>query len=276
MAKKIKGSSVGRYIVLIFLAFLTLYPFSLLIVTSLKTQTEYMKSSVAFPRVPQFSNFATVWKRSDIFSGFRSSIIITVLSLVLLVFFGSLAAYALTKMQFKRAGKYQLIFLAPMILPIQIIAIPLYLIFSKMQLINSLGGISFVYVATGLPLVIFIMTSFMKTIPSSINEAAKIDGAGEFRVFSRIILPLLKPVLATVIIISGLGVWNDFFLPLLLISDPAKKTLPLKIFNFMGQYSSNWPLICTCIIYVLLPVFILYIAMRKYIVQGVVAGAVKE
>lgn len=276
MTKKVNCASVVRYIVLIFLTFLTLYPFSLLIVTSLKTQMEYMRSSVSFPQVPQIVNFATVWKRSDIFSGFRSSITITVLSLVLLVFFGSLAAYALTKMNFAKAGKYQLIFLAPMILPIQIIAIPLYLIFSKMHMLNALGGISFVYVATGLPLVIFIMTSFMKTIPNSINEAAKIDGASEFQVFYKIMLPLLKPVLATVTIISGLGVWNDFFLPLLLISDPSKKTLPLKIYAFMGQYSSNWPLICACIIYVLLPVFILYIAMRKYIVQGVVAGAVKE
>ena len=265
-----------QYIVLIFLTFITLYPFSLLITTSLKTQKEYMKSSIAMPSVPQISNYATVWKRSNIFSGFKSSTVITVSSLIILIFFGSLAAYALTKMNFAKAKKYQLIFLAPMILPIQVIAIPIYLIFSKVHLLNSFIGISFAYVATGLPLVIFIMTSFMKTIPTAINESAKIDGAGEFQVFVKIMLPLLKPVLATVVIISGLGIWNDFFLPLLLISDSTKKTLPLKIYDFMGQYSSNWPLICACIIYVLLPIVIVYLCMRKYIVQGIVAGAIKE
>lgn len=275
MKIKIKPLNVARYLVLVLFSFITLYPFSLLIITSLKTQQEYMRSSVSIPAIPQFINFKTVWESSNIIYGFYNSFSITFFSLLFLVIFGSLAAYALTKMNFDKAKKYQLLFLAPMILPIQIIAIPLYLIYSKINLTNSRVGLIIVYIATGLPLVIFIMTSFMKTIPYELNESAMLDGASQIEIFGKIILPLLKPVLATVAVISGLSIWNDFFMPLLLLSDPIKKTLPLQIYNFMGQYSSSWPLICACILYVLLPIFVLYIFLQKYIVQGVVAGAIK-
>lgn len=266
---------IVRYLVLILMAFVTLYPFSLLVFTSLKTTKDYMQSSVAFPIHPQFSNFVTVLQQSNIFQGISNSIVITVLSLIVEILFGALAAYALTKMNFKKAGKYQMIFLAPMILPIQIIAIPLYMIFTNMGLINSKFGIIMVYVATGLPLVIFMLTSFMKTIPNEISESAKVEGASEIQIFSAIVLPLLRPVIATIAVISGLSIWNDFFMPLLLITNKNQKTLPLKIYDFMGQYNNNWPLVSACIIYVLLPIFILYICLQKYIVAGVVAGAVK-
>ncbi len=267
--------SILRYLVLIFFTFITLYPFSLLVFTSLKTTKDYMKSSVAFPVHPQFSNFITVLEKSSIFQGFLNSITITGFSLMIEILFGALAAYALTKMNFKKAGKYQLFFLAPMILPIQIIAIPLYMIFTNIGLINSKTGIIMVYVATGLPLVIFMLTSFMKTIPNEISESAMVEGASEIQIFSKIVLPLLRPVIATITVISGLSIWNDFFMPLLLITNKSQKTLPLKIYDFMGQYNNNWPLVSTCIIYVLLPILILYIFLQKYIVAGVVAGAVK-
>jgi raffinose/stachyose/melibiose transport system permease protein len=264
-----------RYFLLILGAFLTLYPFSLVLLTSLKTTRDYMKSSIALPSVPQFSNYVAVYKKSAILPGFVNSLSITVVVLVLEILIGALAAYALTKMDFRKAGKYQLLFLAPMILPIQLIAIPIYLIFVNVGLTDTKFGIIVVYIATGLPLVIFMLTSFMKTIPIQISESAMVEGASDLQIFNKIMLPLLKPNIAAISVISGLGVWNDFFMPLLLLISAKQKTLPLKIYDYMGQYNNNWPFVSTCIIYVLMPILIFYICMQKYIIKGVVAGAVK-
>jgi len=267
--------SIPRYAVLALGAFVTLYPFSMVVLTSLKTTRDYMRSSVALPAVPQFSNYATVFRKSAILSGFANSFIITASVLVLEILVGALAAYALTKMDFKKAGRYQLLFLAPMILPIQLVAIPIYLIFVNLGLTDTKLGLIVVYIATGLPLVIFMLTSFMKTIPNQISEAATVEGASDLQIFGAIIVPLLKPTIAAISVISGLGIWNDFFMPLLLLISARQKTLPLKIYDYMGQYNNNWPFVSTCIVYVLAPIFVFYVVMQKYIIKGVVAGAVK-
>jgi raffinose/stachyose/melibiose transport system permease protein len=264
-----------RYALLVAGAFLTLYPFSLVLLTSLKTTRDYMRSSIALPAVPQFSNYLAVFRKSAILPGFANSFIITSVVLVLEVLIGALAAYALTRMEFKKAGRYQLLFLAPMILPIQLVAIPIYLIYVNVGLTDTKVGIIVTYIATGLPLVIFMLTSFMKTIPIQISESAMIEGATDLQIFGKIMLPLLKPNIAAISVISGLGIWNDFFMPLLLLLSARKKTLPLKIYDYMGQYNSNWPFVSTCIVYVLVPILIFYVAMQKYIIKGVVAGAVK-
>lgn len=273
---KRKAGQLLRYLVLTIVAVIMLYPFTLLVNTALKTTKEYMKSSVALPAEWRFDNFITVLQRSTILSGFINSVTVTGVTLFLEILFGAMAAYALTKMRFEKSGRYQMLFLAPMILPIQTIAIPIYLIFSRIGILDSKMSLILVYAATGLPMVIFMLTGFLKTIPWELSESAKVEGAGEFTIFSRIMVPLLKPVMATITVVSGLSVWNDFFMPLILISSQAKKTLPLKIYDFMGQYNNNWPLVSACIIYVLLPILILYIFMQKYIVEGVVAGAVKQ
>lgn len=273
---KRKATGFLRYLVLIVVAVITIYPFTLLVNTSLKTTKEYMQSSVALPKEWRFDNFITVLERSNILSGFFNSVTITGAALLIEIFLGAMAAYALTKMRFQKSGRYQMIFLAPMILPIQTIAIPLYLIFSQIGILDSRTSLILVYAATGLPMVIFMMTGFLKTIPWELSESAKVEGAGEFTIFYKIMMPLLKPTIASITVVSGLSIWNDFFMPLILISGQDKKTLPLKIYDFMGQYNNNWPLVSACIIYVLLPILILYIVMQKYIVEGVVAGAVKQ
>ena len=127
----------------------------------------------------------------------------------------------------------------------------------------------------GLPLIILILTGFMKTIPYEISEAAIVDGAGHFRIYSMIILPLIKPAIATSVVLSALSVWNDFFLPLIMVTKSDVMTLPMAVFQFKGLYQTSWPMVCACIVFLVVPMMIAYVFLQKHIVSGVVAGAVK-
>lgn len=273
--RKLDFWAIFRYLILIGLTLVTVIPFAVLPLVSLKTKSEFLKYPLALPQSIQFDNYIKVFERSKILQSFFNSFTITAGTLVIEIFVGALAAYAITKMYFKHSAKFSIGFLIPMVFPIQTITIPIYIIYKNLGLLNTRIGLILIYVATGLPLVIFMLTSFMKTIPIQISESALVDGAGHMTIFCRLILPLLKPVISTIIVISGLSVWNDFFLPLIMITDKAKKTMPLRIYDFMGQYSSDWTLICTCIVYVTLPIIILYCILQKNIINGVVAGSVK-
>lgn len=266
---------IFRLLILIGLTLSTVIPFAVLPLVSFKSKSEFLKYPLALPQEIQFDNYIKVFERSKIVLSFFNSFTITAGTLVIEIIVGALAAYALTKMYFKHSSKFSVAFLIPMVFPIQTITIPIYIIFRNINLLNTRTGLIIIYAATGLPLVIFMLTSFMKTIPVQISESALVDGANYLTIFFKLILPLLKPVISTIIVISGLSIWNDFFLPLIMITDKAKKTLPLKIYDFMGQYTSDWTLICTCIVYVTLPVIIMYCILQKNIISGVVAGSVK-
>ncbi len=275
MKTKKRAVNFFRYFFLSLGGIIILYPLSILVITAFKTQKDYMMSAVKLPEKWMFSNLTTVLETSNIGQAFFNSLLIVTVSVILQIFFGALTAYALTKMNFEKSGKYTIAFLFPMIFPIQSFVIPLYLIYSSIGLLDTKSGLILIYIATGLPLVIFMLTSFMKTVPVEISESARVEGANEFTIFFRLIVPLLQPVIATITIISGLSIWNDFFMPLIMISDINKKTLPLKIYDFMGQYTSNWPLICVCILFIIIPILIVYCIMQRYIIEGVAAGAVK-
>ena len=225
--------------------------------------------------MPSFANYVKVWKAAGIPQALLTSVTITIISIVGQIIFGTMAAYALCKMRFKHANFYHSMFLVPMVFSIQTIILPLFLLYSKLHLLNTQRGLMYIYIAIGLPTCIFLMTKFLKSIPYEISEAALIDGAGHFRIFFQIILPLSKTQIATIAIINGLSIWNDFFLPLMMFTDGKISTLPLSIHQFSTQYHMQWTLISTDIMMMLLPMLILYLFLQKYIVSGVAAGAVK-
>lgn len=275
MRKKIDLFAVVRIIILLTLTFIAVAPFAVLPMISLKEKSEFLMSPLTFPSKFDFENYSQVFKRAKIVRAYYNSIVIMTGTLALEIFSGSLAAYAITKMNYKHASKFSAAFLIPMIFPIQSVTVPLYLIFRKMGLLNTYSGIILIDAAVGIPIVVFMMTSFMKSIPIQISESAYIDGAGHLTIFSKLIFPLLKPVVSTIIIISGIGVWNDFYMPMIMLTDVKKKTLPLKIYDYMGQYNNDWTLVCTCIVFVVIPLIIMYCFLQKNIISGVVAGAVK-
>lgn len=269
------GYNIVRYVILMLLTLCAIIPFVILPIVSLKTKSSFIKSPLTLPTSLNFKNYITVFNRANILRSFINSFTITAGSLLAEILIGTLAAYAITKMKFKRANLFAAAFMIPMVFPVQTITIPVYIIYKNLNLLNTYIGMIILYAAIGVPLVVFMMTSFMKTIPIQISESAMIDGASHFRIYRSLILPLMKPVISTVIVISGLSVWNDFYLPQIMLTSTEMKTLPLRIYDFYGQYSSDWTLICTCLVYVILPIIVLYCIMQKNIISGIASGAVK-
>lgn len=275
MKKRKILSSIAKYAVVCILALIVVFPFLLILLISLKSKAEFGISPMGIPKVWTLDNFITVYKVGKIPLAMFNSLFITCLAIFLQIIMGSLAAYALTKMRFKQSKTFSAAFLAPMIFPMTTVIIPLYMLFKQIGLSNSLWGLVIIHTASGLSMVIFILTSFMGTIPIQISEAATVDGASHIRAYRQIIMPLVKPAVATTTIISGLSIWNDFFLPLIMITDPKKSTLPLKIFVFQSQYSDEWTKICACVVFLVVPILIAYVALQRQIISGVVAGSVK-
>ncbi len=267
--------SRGQRILLLILTFCAVYPFVMIVIVSFKSRADYLNSPIGLPQQWILKNYETVFQTADIFRAFRNSLVLTVCSVAAQLLSGSLAAYALARMKFKGKRGTYIAFLLPLFMPVQAVVIPLYVIYKNAGLLNSLTGLIIIYTASGLPLVILTLSSFIGTIPVQISEAAFMEGLSHFQVYRRIILPLLKPAVATVIIISGLGVWNDFYLPLLMLTDVKLATLPLKTYLFVGQYRVEWTKISVCIVYLVIPVLIVYFFLQKQIIEGVAAGSVK-
>ncbi|MDR3337379.1 MAG: carbohydrate ABC transporter permease [Treponema sp.] len=273
--RKRKEISILQTAVLLVLVLSALYPFFLLLITSLKTKGNYLDDPVSLPRVLTLANYINVYKTAKISQAMMNSAILTIFSVFGQLAFGSIAAYALAKMRFKNRTLLSLAFLFPLFLPIQSVIIPLYIFYKYLKLLNTLGGLIIIYIASGLPLAILMFSNFMLSVPIEISEAAYIDGVSHFGVYSRIILPLLKPAVATVIIISSLTIWNDFYLPMIMLTDVNLATLPLKAYMFAGQYRTDWTKICTCIVYLIIPVTIVYFCLQRQIIDGITKGAVK-
>ncbi|HWQ80593.1 MAG TPA: carbohydrate ABC transporter permease [Anaerovoracaceae bacterium] len=265
----------AQLLILIILAFCAVYPFFMILITSFKTRGDYLTAPLGFPKPWTFENYVNVYETADIFRALLNSVILTAGSIAGQLIFGSMAAYAIAKTRLKRKKTVTAAFLLPLFLPIQTVIIPLYVFYTRLNLNNSLFGLMLIYIAGGLPLVILSLSSFMNTIPNEISEAAFIDGLSHFQTYYWIILPLLRPAVAAVVILSGLSIWNDFYLPLLMLTDVDQATLPVKIYLFTGEYSNQWPKICVCIVFLVIPILTAYFFFQKQIISGIAAGAVK-
>lgn len=273
-----KNSRVQKFLkllVLVIVACFMLAPVAIVVVISFKTEPEFLKSNF-LPTFPlHFENYIKVWQDAEIPKATLTSLSITLCAVAGQILIGSLAAYALTSMKFKHANFFSALFLIPMVFSIQTVIFPLFLIYNKVHLLNTQTGLVIIYIATGLATCIFIFTKFMKSVSREIIESAQIDGAGHFRTYFQIMLPLTKAQISTIAIINGLGVWNDFFLPLMMFTDGNIKTLPLSMYTFTTEYGLKWTLVSADIVFMLVPIIIIYVLLQKYIIEGVAAGAVK-
>jgi raffinose/stachyose/melibiose transport system permease protein len=251
------------------------YPFALIALTAVKSQADLVSNSFGLPSSIAWSNFALVFQQAQIPTATAYSALITGLAIAGQLFLGSLAAYALARMRIAWPSLFLTLFLLPMTLSVQGVIVPLYLLFKYLHLINTLPGVVLIYIGLGMPLSVFVLTKFMQGIPKEISESAFVDGANHFRIYRSIILPLVKPALATVIIVNGLSVWNDFFIPYLFLTSGAVTTLPLSVFNFIRQYSSQPNLIAADILYAVLPAVVAYLLLQRFIIGGAAEGALK-
>ena len=268
-------SLAARSIVLIAVVAIFLLPFYYLLINSVKPLSEITKDTAALPKVLQLSNFAEAWDRTDFPRAFRNSLAVTVFSLSGVVLFSSMAAYRITRYPSKFNGLTYALCLAEMIIPFQVIMIPLVIVLDSIGLMNSIPGLIFANWGLGVALGVFMFSGFIKGVPRELEEAAAIEGAGELLIFFRIVFPLLKSIIFTLIILDTFWFWNDYLLPLIVISRPQFRTLPIAISSFMGQYSLRWDLALPALTMSIIPAAVAFFLLQKNIVAGLVAGAVK-
>ncbi|MNH84671.1 L-arabinose transport system permease protein AraQ [compost metagenome] len=263
-------------IVMILLSLLFILPLILTILNSFKSFQEVMTDVIALPQKLSFANYSYVWNFINYPRLFLNNTIITLLSLAGIILVSSIAAYKLGRTKTRYSALIYLLCIMPMLIPFQSIMLTVLQLAKDMKLSESTWGLGLLYWGFGAPLAVFIYHGFIKGIPREIDESATIDGASGFRLFFSVIFPLLKSVTTTIIIIDVMWIWNDFLLPLLMVNgSPSTKTLTLAAYTFVGQYTSDWQYAMTAMVMAVLPSIIVFILLQKYIVKGVVAGAVK-
>ncbi|AJA49259.1 multiple sugar-binding transport system permease protein MsmG [Clostridium pasteurianum DSM 525 = ATCC 6013] len=273
---KKKGANWITTIILAIVALVTIIlPLYITVLIAIKSPEQMIPNALSFPKTLHFENFSKAIEMTNFFGAFKNSFIITVFVLILTILSNSLVAYAIARNRDKKffSGLYYY-FVSAMFVPFPIIMLPLVKQVSSVHM-DNIFGIIFVYAVFGLPFNIFLYTGYIKSIPKSLEEAAIIDGATTFQVFRHVIFPLLKPINATVAITTCLWTWNDFLMPLILLSDSKMATLPLVQYVFKSQFATNYNLAFASYLLALLPLLIVYIFAQRWIRDGITTGAVK-
>lgn len=268
----------------LFLLFMV--PFIIVVFNSAKTTAEITLSPLTFPSNwgQLITNIRNIFAApsTDYIGAFIDSVIITVGSLIIIVLFSSMAAWILVRSKTRWSSFLYLMFVAAMVIPFQVVMLPLVQWlrilgnFLGIQLLRTYSGIFLAYLGFGCSMTVFIVHGFIKNIPLELEEAATIDGCSKAMTFFRIVLPLLQSVIVTVLILNGIWIWNDYLLPLLVLGANGNiQTIPLAVTAFAGSYVKQWDLILTSALLAMLPVIILFIFAQKYIIKGMVEGAIK-
>lgn len=271
--KQRKRAAVYTVVGLI-VALIHIIPFYILLTVSFKDLRD-MSSKWVFPGYWFTGNFVSAWQNAHLGRAFLNTGVITVLSVVLILIFGSLAAFPLARYQ-SRLNKWVYgIFVSALIVPPLTILVPLYKLFVDIGFMNTYFGIVLLHVTFQLSMAIFLYTSFIGTIPRELDEAAMIDGATKTGMFFRIILPLLKPVTATIVIMNANSIWNDYQFSLFFLQKPDSRTITVALSSFFGENSAQIGWIAAGSLMAAIPSILVYILLQKYFVDGIAAGAVK-
>ncbi|ADL41458.1 binding-protein-dependent transport systems inner membrane component [Caldicellulosiruptor obsidiansis OB47] len=279
-AKYTKISTVGKIIILSFLTIysvITLFPILWLAYNSVKTNNDFLANPFSLPSLSklQLKNYYDAWVTMGIQKFTLNSLIISCTSVLLSLIISSMAAYAIERMIWNSSQKVLNYFLAGIMVPIQIILIPLFINFKKLNLLDSRIGLLIPTVAFALPTSIYILTGFYKAIPRELEEAALIDGCSVYKIFYKIILPLTMPAFVTIAVFNFLGAWNDLLIPLVLIQTPELMTLPVGLLNFRGMYGAELTKMFAAVFISAIPSIIIYFVLQDKLLKGMIAGAVK-
>lgn len=275
--KKIRlREKVILYIILILMLAISIGPFLWLVSTSLKSANEnlFKFPPDLLPKEPTLESWITVFKTIPFLTYFRNSVFVAAIQVVLNVVLAALAAYPLARMKFN--GK-RLIFtgiLSTMMIPFQVTMIPIFVLVSRLKLTNNYVGVILPFAVTAFG--IFLLRQAFLTIPASIEEAAYIDGCNSFQIWYKILLPLIKPSIATLAIFTFVNSWGDFLWPLLVLKDKTKYTLPLGVQDLQGTFATDWRLVSAGAVLSMIPIIVFFIATQKYFIEGATAGGVKE
>ena len=265
---------IATSLVMVPLGCLIAVPFYYIVVNTFKTQAQTTQSPLGLPQRPYFGNYSAVFHNTPLVTSFLNTLYVTALSIAVMLIVGSMAAFGIILSKSWLTKGLGVVLIVAFLVPGQSTLIPVYQMLVKVHLVDSLTGLVFVYSA-GAIFCYFLIVGYMRTVPSEIIEAARIDGAGPFRIFWSLMLPLIRPILVTVGVFQTMWVWNDFITPNVFISSPEKQTLVLQVYTAIGQFTTDWPAFITLSVMVLTPTVIFFILMQRHIVSGLVKGSIK-
>jgi len=256
---------------------IALFPVIVIIVNSFKTRRAIFKSPLSLPDADTFSlvGYETVIAQGDFLLYFQNSLIVTVGSLLLVLLFGGMAAFALSEYRFRGNTLMGLYLALGIMIPIRLATVAILQLMVASGLVNTLTALVLVYTAQGLPLAVFILSEFMRQVSDDLKNAGRIDGLTEYKIFFRLVVPLVRPAMATVAVFTMIPIWNDLWFPLILAPAEETKTVTLGAQVFIGQFVTNWNAVLSALSLAILPVSVLYIVFSRQLIRGITSGAVK-
>lgn len=274
---KKKTNKILMYSGLIILAVLWVIPIITIFLTSIKSQADYYSGMGLFelPKKIHWQNYIDAFRVGRLGSYLRNGLFVSIVKVPIGIFIEALAAFAISRLPIKNKTLIFFYFLIGMMLPAQVALVPINIVYSKLHLTNTYTGLFYAYIGFGTGFGILVLRGFFKTIPSEIDDAALIDGCNKFQLFTRIILPMAKPAIATLFIMDFLGTWNEFVLASAIIYDNNMKTVSTGLLNFVGEYSTNNGLLSAGVLISIIPVLVVFLIFQRYFVEGM-AGALKS
>ena len=276
-ARQSRLNKYAAHGVLILYVLIAMFPVFVIVINSFKDRRSIFREPLALPNAESFSliGYETVLKQGDFFLYFQNSMIVTVGSLFFILLFGAMAAFALAEYRFKGNTLMGLYLALGIMIPIRIGTVAILEMMVQTGLVNTLWALILVYTAQGLPLAVFILSEFMRQVSDDLKNAGRIDGLSEYRIFFVLVLPLVRPAMATVAVFNMIPIWNDLWFPLILAPAEEVKTLTLGSQVFIGQFVTDWNAVLSALSLAILPVMALYVIFSRQLIRGITSGAVK-
>ncbi|MFB6725452.1 carbohydrate ABC transporter permease [Kribbella sp. NPDC056345] len=249
-----------------------LFPVYALVTLAFKDPGQIANAPLSPPNPPSVDSFGTAWQSASLGSALLNSTLITVTSVLALIVLGSLAAYFLARRASRLSYSLYILFLVGIILPFQLGMIPLYQLVNDLGLLGTYQGMILFYTGIQLPFTVFLYTGFIRSLPADYTNAALIDGASHLQAFRHVIFPLLRPITGTVLILNAVHIWNDFFTPLLYLGGSGRETVPVRIFAFVNEYTSDYGLVSAGLVLAALPILIIFLILQRYVIRGFSSG----
>lgn len=259
-------------LVMIAAAVAFLFPVYVLLTLSVKDSHQINSSPLSLPHPATFDNFSHAWNNASLGAALFNSAVICVVSLLLLVVLGSTAAYFLARRASRLSYGLYVLFLLGIVLPFQLGMIPLYKLMDSLGWLGTYQSIIVFYTGIQLPFTVFLYTGFIRALPREYADAAQVDGATHLQAFTKVVFPLLRPITGTVVILNAVFIWNDFFTPLLYLGGSDNETVPVRVFQFVGQYVSDYGTVFAGLVLAALPIVVVFLLLQRYVIKGFASG----
>lgn len=269
--KRYSVRDFGFEIIMIAIAAVFSFPIYILVVLSFKSPNDWA-SPLSLPFPPYLGNFSEAWEKAQLGAAISASVLVVVVALLVLVAMGACAAYFLARATRSISNLLYYLFLAGIVLPFQLALIPVYQLMRDLSLLGTPWSLILLHCGVQLPLTIFLYTGFIRSIPRSYEEAARIDGANQLQVFLFVVLPMLRPVTGTVLMIAGVFIWNDFLTALLLLFGSEWQTVPVQIYSFVDIYITDWGVVFASLLIGISPIMIVFLLLQKHMIRGFASG----